>query len=138
MSARRHAIQLIILFLTGVIVVWLLRIVIKQGGRRRVAARREATPQNAPGTPCPLCGTRLTRGQRVQSVVYPGKTERLMEIFGCPNCHPRSGPAKTFRICPVCRQKLEETDYVVARMFERAGERKHVHVLGCTRCRKGA
>lgn len=91
-----------------------------------------------PGKPCPLCLTPLERGQRVHSVVYPGTGDKIVEIYGCPNCRPKGGPTKAARVCPVCKQTLEEKDYVVGRMFERTAGRKHLHVLGCTRCRKGA
>lgn len=74
----------------------------------------------------------------MQSVIYPGTGDRIVEVYGCPNCRPKGGSAKAARICPVCKQKLGEHDYVVGRMFERESNRKHLHILGCTRCRKGA
>lgn len=138
---RRCIIQLLVLVLIAIIVGWLLRILLKEGRSRK--GRKQSPPQGRlrgpfAGRPCPLCNTRLEEGQRVQSVIYPGTGDRIVEIYGCPNCHPRSGPPRTYRICPVCRQELSPTDYVVGRMFERAEGRKHLHVLGCTRCRKGA
>jgi hypothetical protein len=91
---------------------------------------------------CPVCGTLLEKGQLVKSVVFPGGakagniTERLSHIFGCPFCYPANN--KTPRICPVCRQIMPTEGYLIARMFERPDrERKHVHVLGCTACRRG-
>jgi uncharacterized protein YbaR (Trm112 family) len=141
---RRYRIQFIVLLLIGVVVVWLLRILVKEGGarRRKAPGKRPAavseTEERLPGRPCPLCQTPLERGQRVHSVVYPGKTDKLVEIYGCPNCRPKTGPTKAARVCPVCRQTLADTDYVVGRMFQRSNKRKHLHVLGCTRCRKGA
>ena len=134
--------QIIVLLLIVVIVVWLLRILVKEGGARRQKAslpgRASPAIEGAPGRPCPLCNTPLERGQRVHSVVYPGKSDKIVEIYGCPNCRPKTGSAKAERVCPVCKQTLEEKDYVVGRMFERPNEKKHLHVLGCTRCRKGA
>lgn len=98
--------------------------------------------------PCPLCGTMLKRGETVHSVVFSGGTQAeaakrssadrpgdwLAHLFGCPYCYPAN--AGHPRICPVCRRELGPDDYVIARMFEKPG-RKHVHVLGCTRCRAG-
>ncbi len=106
--------------------------------------------------PCPLCGTMLHRGERIRTVVFSGdgRTKREEELrpgqrasrqnpiedaishmFGCPHCY---GPqAHADRRCPVCNDILAINDYVVARLFIREG-RKHLHVLGCTRCRAGS
>jgi hypothetical protein len=97
--------------------------------------------------PCPLCGTMLRRGETVRSVVFSGgaavsKTtgsrsgrpvDYLTHIFGCPYCHPanREHP----RECPVCKKIVPDDGYVIARMFDKP-DRKHVHVLGCTHCRR--
>ncbi|MCX7656056.1 MAG: hypothetical protein N2Z76_05990 [Treponemataceae bacterium] len=83
---------------------------------------------------CPVCGTRLMNGERVKSSVFPtmGNTDRLMHIFGCPYCLKGS----VQRYCPVCHTSLSQKDYLIARMFERP-HRSHVHVLGCTQCRRG-
>ena len=124
------------------VIVWLLRVLVKSG-RHRLATggsshnTKSARLVNAPGRPCPLCNTALAVGERVHSVVFPGKSDKLVEIYGCPHCRPTSGTATARRICPVCKQELDEKGYVVARMFERA-DRKHVHVLGGTRCRPGS
>jgi C4-type Zn-finger protein len=90
---------------------------------------------------CPICGELLEKGQLVKSIVFQGGvkvgnvSEKASHIFGCPFCYPANN--KNLRICPVCRQLLPLDGYLVARMFERPDrERKHVHVLGCTACRK--
>ena len=94
--------------------------------------------------PCPLCGTMLRRGETVHSVVFsgganaekkgPGRTpDYLTHIFGCPYCYPANRDQP--RLCPVCRKKVPDDGYVIARMFDKPG-RKHVHVLGCTACRR--
>lgn len=90
--------------------------------------------------PCPICKSMLRRGERVHSVVFSkGKSGRSQEsiahLFGCPYCYPanRQHP----RICPVCSRTIRDEGYLVARMFERPGK-KHVHVLGCTECRRNA
>jgi predicted amidophosphoribosyltransferase len=59
-----------------------------------------------------------------------------MRIFGCPACWP-SLDGRPPRLCPVCGGEIPPEGYAVARYFERPG-RKHVHVLGCSRCRPGA
>jgi hypothetical protein len=81
---------------------------------------------------CPLCGSKLERGERVRSVFYPSPGDTLAEIHGCRYC---DGPGATRpRRCPVCREIVPKTGYVIARVFKRPGK-THVHVLGCTGCR---
>lgn len=88
---------------------------------------------------CPLCGTPLIRGETVHSHLYPGKPDGMMYIYGCPFCHkdhPRyKGGRHVERHCPYCKGKISESGWVVARVFEKP-EKTHVHVLGCTECRK--
>jgi hypothetical protein len=80
---------------------------------------------------CPLCGSLLTKKEKVKSVLYPGKPDGMMEIYGCPYCY---GPgSKKERTCPVCKKALPREGLVYARFFQTAG-RKHAHVLGCTNC----
>jgi hypothetical protein len=86
---------------------------------------------SAPRT-CPLCFSALAAGERVSSKLFPGTSDRIMRIFGCPHCWPAT--PSTPRICPVCGQSLDAQGWVTARYFERPG-RRHVHVLGCTSCR---
>jgi hypothetical protein len=92
----------------------------------------ELVPRNAPqGRKCPLCGEPMREGERVKSVVYPGKPYKVTHIFGCPSCYPANPLHK--RICPVCEHELPRDGYLFGRMFERPG-RKHVHIMGCTGC----
>jgi len=88
---------------------------------------------------CPLCSSEMGSGERVSSKLFPGKGDRIMHIFGCPSCWPPSLSRK--RICPVCGREISREGWVVARYFDRtkgadAGPKAHVHVLGCTECRK--
>lgn len=88
---------------------------------------------------CPICGTPLKRGETVHSHLFPGKPDGMMYIFGCPYCykdHPKRKELKNVkRICPYCKDEIPEDGWVVARVFEKPGK-THVHVLGCTVCRK--
>ena len=95
--------------------------------------RAEETRRSGGGV-CPVCQSTLTGANQIKSVMYPGKKDRLCHIFGCPNCHPYAKPGIT-RICPVCKKPVAEEAYLVARMFDRAGGKHHVHILGCTNCR---
>ena len=87
-----------------------------------------------PGAPktCPVCSARLDNGERVRSTAFPGipGQGRMMHIAGCVYCIQGDRP----RNCPVCGNYLKDTDYLVARMFDRP-LRSHVHVLGCNQCR---
>ena len=83
---------------------------------------------------CPLCTMRLDRGELVKSMAFPsisGGRDRLMYICGCYSCLNHNLP----RRCPVCETALGINDYLVSRMFERPGNRNHVHVVGCNRCK---
>lgn len=109
------------------------------GPRRtpRAAAGAEEDEPLSPSRPCPLCGSALSPGERVHSVVFASSApDKVMEISGCPHCRPPSGVR---RVCPVCKGVLGPSDVVTARVFERKKEtgakKTHVHVLGCPRCR---
>lgn len=81
---------------------------------------------------CPLCGSELEKYETVRSVVYPGKPDKITHMHGCPRC---SGPnAHVPRYCPVCKKSIPTEGYVIGRMFEN-GNKRHLHVLGCTLCR---
>jgi uncharacterized protein with PIN domain len=126
-------VQLVVAVALGLIVGILLILLISGG--KSPAAKKQEKPAGSPSLRrCPLCHAPLSGTERVHSVVYPGKPDGMMHIFGCPYC---SGPKDTSqRQCPVCNAWLTGDDYVIARVFDRS-TRMHVHVLGCTRCRRG-
>jgi hypothetical protein len=100
--------------------------------KREKNQRRSGTP----GDPqvCPVCSTRLDKGQLVKSQAFPSLTggkDRLMYIHGCVFCIDGDRP----RICPVCGDYLRGSDFLISRMFERP-RRSHVHVIGCSRCKR--
>jgi hypothetical protein len=93
--------------------------------------------------PCPLCGSLLKRGETVRTKVIEigskggnqmGVKESIAHVLGCPYCWP--GNAEHARQCPACKVKLTAADYVIARYFEKEAKKNHLHVLGCTICRK--
>jgi hypothetical protein len=115
------------------------RIGSQAGGRRRRGGRRGGGAALERARACPLCSSVLEPGERVHSKLYPGKGDRIMHILGCPRCWPATPSAP--RLCPVCGREIGREGYAVARYFERAGtpgggSRAHIHVLGCTECRK--
>jgi hypothetical protein len=78
---------------------------------------------------------KLLKGEQVKTVVFPsaaGGIDQLMYMKGCHSCLENGVP----RRCPVCKKKLSLEDFLVARMFERARRKNHIHVLGCNHCRK--
>ena len=85
---------------------------------------------------CPVCSSKLSKKELVSSAAFPstnGGKDRLMHIRGCVYC--LNGERE--RVCPVCATVLEANEILIARLFERVGRRSHIHVIGCTRCKKG-
>ena len=100
-------------------------------------SKKRPLSQGKPGDPqiCPVCSSVMLKGDLVKTVAFPSgkfKSDRLMHIKGCYNCLEKDLPRK----CPVCNLKMSPNDYLIARMFERANRKNHVHVLGCNKCRK--
>jgi hypothetical protein len=97
--------------------------------------QKTAVQEGIPGNPktCPVCSSLLEYGERVKSAAFPGipNQGRMMHISGCVYCLD----GDRLRTCPVCGAIMENSDYLIARMFDRPG-RSHVHVLGCTQCRQ--
>jgi hypothetical protein len=100
--------------------------------------RKKSRPaQGTPGDPqvCPVCSTKLHKGYLVKSSAFPSLTggrDRLMHIRGCVYCIDGDLP----RVCPVCGAYLNQNDILIARMFERPRQKNHVHVIGCSRCKR--
>ena len=99
--------------------------------------RHHGRTDGAPGEPqvCPVCSTRLNKGELVKSMAFPsitGGRDRLMYIRGCFYCLYEDLP----RRCPVCGLTLCDDDFLISRMFERPNRRNHVHVMGCNHCKK--
>ncbi len=126
-------VEILFLILIGLVLVWsgytLFFIVKKQHKHQK------PVPEGKPGESqtCPVCGARLLYGERVKSSIFPslnGK-ERMMYIYGCPYCLSEERQ----RSCPVCGSFLHASEYLIARFFEKPA-RPHVHILGCTQCRK--
>ena len=99
--------------------------------------RKKPKAQGIPGEPqiCPVCSAKLNEGELVSSAAFPslnGGKDRFMHIKGCLYCLRGDRD----RVCPVCGIILRENEILISRLFERPGRRSHVHVLGCSRCRK--
>ena len=135
-------IQILIFIIIGIVLLWFgYTFFIRQlagvhtgpGSKRKQPNRGSAMP----GDPqvCPVCSARLNKGELVKSQAFPSLTggkDRFMHIRGCIYC--LEGDRR--RSCPVCGASLQDNEILVARMFQRSSRRSHVHVLGCSRCRK--
>jgi len=94
----------------------------------------------APGKPgdpqiCPVCSIKMLKGETLKTTAFEASAQnkdRLVHIKGCYSCLERELP----RRCPVCCAQMTLDDYLIARMFERASRKNHIHVLGCNNCRK--
>jgi hypothetical protein len=128
---------LVILILMIIVILLLLSVYFRlsRGSDEPFAAEAVQPEKPAKLTPCPLCKTLLKPGERVHSVVYPGKGDRLVEIYGCPYCYP---PNSSYpRYCPSCKREIGQDELIFARQFDSAGK-VHVHVNGCKSCMRRA
>lgn len=84
---------------------------------------------------CPLCGSRLTPGQRVHTAAFPGEEERTAYVYGCPHCYDRmnSRLLSRRRTCPVCREQLRGEEHLLGRI-QIGGAKNLLKILGCSRC----
>jgi RNA polymerase subunit RPABC4/transcription elongation factor Spt4 len=139
----RDYIQILALVITGILLLWFGytlffgRLAGIRGNRKDRFRQGKGRGTETPGDPqvCPICSSKLQKGDLVQTMAYPsitGGKDRLIHIRGCLNC--LSGYME--RYCPVCGASLSCNEILVARMFDRRFRRSHVHVLGCSLCRK--
>jgi hypothetical protein len=84
---------------------------------------------------CPVCASTLNLGEQLKSAVFTGSSDQICHIFGCPHCYPFVED-QIERICPVCKQEIPPEGYLIARMFARKNQKNHVHITGCTECKK--
>ena len=133
-------IEIAVLSALVVIVISLLLIARRSGAKRKhnlhengnqaAKSRENRTLKNSA---CPLCGSTLSHGQSVHSVVYSDKADTIAEVYGCPYCYRKN--AKIKRSCPICGVVLPADEFLIGRML-RDRKPSHLHVLGCTICRK--
>ena len=136
-------IQILIFVIIGIVLLWL-GYILFMGQRaksrpllEKVSRRQPVTATAAPGDPqvCPICSSRLNRGDLVKTLAFPsitGGRDRLIHIRGCVYC--LEGNMR--RSCPVCGSYLRDDEILVGRMFQRSHRRSHVHILGCSRCKR--
>jgi len=136
--------QILAFVIAGVILLWFgYSLYFGQWGpfgsiRFRKFKEKRRRKSGKPGDPqvCPVCSAVLRKGELVSSHAFPsisGGRDRLMHIQGCYFCLIKDRP----RRCPVCEKNLNNKDYLISRMFERPRQRNHVHVIGCSICKRG-
>ena len=135
-------IEILILVIIGIILLWFGYTLlmgawsgIRLNMKYRYKPRKKGTA--SPGDPqvCPICCSKLNKGDLVKTHAFPsitGGRDRSMHVRGCVHC--LSGGYD--RRCPVCGTSLGDSDFLVARMFDRHHRRPHVHVMGCNRCKR--
>ncbi|AEE17819.1 hypothetical protein [Treponema brennaborense] len=109
----------------------------------RSASRRSdaaSSPQESGSATCPLCGTRLARGENLVSRVFreiekAGDGEQRCTVLGCPHCYPACEP-DVRRTCPVCGKRVPPDGWLIAKLYSRTGGKHHVRITGCTECHK--
>jgi len=101
---------------------------------RTAPVRREKGKAGAPGV-CPLCCITLLKNEQIKTKVFPSESDnQLCSIYGCPHCYPVPEHG-VIRYCPVCKSSVENGAYLIARLFDRGKNGKHVRILGCKHCR---
>lgn len=90
------------------------------------------------GVSCPLCKSRLAKGENLFSRVFRPiqdgvESEQRCIILGCPHCHPYCQNGVS-RICPVCHKKVPCDGHLIARLFTHTRSKRHVRITGCTEC----
>jgi hypothetical protein len=130
--------QILAFVMIGIALLWFgFTLFIGQWAQMRIERAGRPPKKGEPGDPqiCPICSSKLIRGDLVKTLAFPsitGGKDRLMHIRGCAYCI--DGALK--RSCPVCGVALSVTDILVARIFERPHRRAHVHIIGCNKCRR--
>lgn len=86
---------------------------------------------------CPICGSGLASGQNMFSKVFRPMNvpDQRCVITGCPHCYPLCEPGVK-RQCPVCGKPIPADGHLVARLFNKSNEKKHVMIVGCSSCLK--
>lgn len=86
---------------------------------------------------CPICGIVLEKGEKVITGIYKRPdNDNLCYIYGCPHCYHVTEPDANRR-CPVCKKEIGPDSYLIARNFVRGDGTERIHILGCTKCRRG-
>ena len=103
-----------------------------QGQKNKASSQKNMKPVK-----CPVCNSDLYVGENLISKVYRPMNvpDQLMIVSGCPHCYPKAEPG-VHRNCPVCKRGLAQDEQLTARLFNKTIGKKHVHIVGCSKCHK--
>ncbi|MCK5735606.1 MAG: hypothetical protein KAH21_03965 [Spirochaetaceae bacterium] len=137
-----YAVIFILVFSTLAILLWNWKVRNERSSEKREGSSDSSFDSVSTGTDCPLCGEHLPKGNRVHSVLFPGKEFDLMRIYGCRHCwegHAMADLSRDLhsRRCPSCGETIPEGGYVMAQVYNKPYRKTHVHVYGCTVCKPG-
>jgi len=137
-----YAIIFILVLSTLAVLLWNWKNSDERKNRERNRHPDEDFDSVSDGKDCPLCGEHLPRGDRVHSVLFPGKEFGLMRIYGCRHCWEGHALADSrapgnSRRCPSCGADIPDGGYVMAQVYNKPYRKTHVHVYGCTVCKPG-
>gem|GEM_PF-345793 len=135
----RDYLQILVFIILGIVLLWFgHRLLSGQWTkmRRQMGFGGSRRKRGAAGDPkvCPVCKTKLPNGELIKTQAFPsitGGSDKQMHIQGCVYCLVGTRE----RSCPVCSAKLSTEEKLIARLFDRAFNRHHVHILGCDQCR---
>lgn len=126
-----------ILGFCAILIILILICAVVLNEKKKMRVLEQERKKNLLPVKCPVCSSELFVGEQLISKVYrPMKVpDQLMTISGCPNCFPVCKPGVK-RICPVCHKVLSAEENLTARLFNKQFGKKHVHILGCSKCHK--
>jgi len=134
----RDYLEILSFIIFGVMLLWFgFNLFMGQWSKMSYARKDRSQAKGSAGDPqvCPICSSKLIRGDLVKTLAFPSLTggkDRLMHIRGCAYCIDGA----IMRKCPVCGTSISITDILVARIFERPRRRAHVHIIGCNICKR--
>ena len=109
-----------------------------KGKKQPSPPKKSTTDIPATGPKCPICGTFITKADKLHAIVYTGPEKiRSCAILGCPYCYPKA-PKGIERTCPVCHGKLSSEDFLMSNLYTTRDNHNDVNIIGCTLCGKDA
>lgn len=126
--------EYLIIGIASVIIIALLVAIYRYNQEKKIAEEKKKTLKPVK---CPVCNSDLYVGENLITKVYRPMNvpDQLLIVSGCPHCFPKAEPG-VHRNCPVCKRGLSQTETLTARLFNKKIGKKHVHIVGCSKCHK--
>lgn len=124
-------------FICGICIVIIIALLLAYYRYTQNQKIKDEKKKNLQPVKCPICNSDLYVGENLISKVYRPMNvpDQLMIVSGCPHCYPHAEPGIR-RNCPVCHKSLSQEDQLTARLFNKTVGKKHVHIVGCSKCHK--